>query len=786
MSANAGVLNIQLKVHDDGSVVVQRFGKNVDDVGKKAERSFSGASVSVGSFNKQIAMVGAGMAAVGIGLLVAKMADLSAQSIKAASDYEEAHSKFNVVFAGLRQQAEGWVTVLTDGFAMSETEAVRYLSSLQDLLVPMGMARDKAADMSFAMTKLAADLGSFNNVKTADVINDMQSAMVGEYDTMKKYGVVLNATIVQQKAMAMGFGKTADEIDASEKALAAYQLILESSSAAIGDMERTGDSYANTTKRMDAAWEDFAKTLGTRFLPAATSAKRILAETFEYWEKFLRADSIDEKIKKIDDQITKVKANGPGRVFQGSQNIDLTEDAYKKWVREHNGRLPNNDEKTMIRAQAGASINAASGHEIQNLEAEKKALLLQKEKESAEEKKLKDAADKSAKEKQAADAAAKRQAESAEQAKLAGKERERAEKQAAADLKRAQEEKIKTVAEFGTEYKRITLSSYDFERMELDAIAAKYSAVVEDKGQVEEWLAARKEQIRLKETEDNERIIQKEADDRKQALEDERQAAEERLRSSTYWSDGAIRAMDDYAAHASDAAAGIEPLFSNAFSGMEDALVSFVMTGKGSFGDLVDSMIADIVRLAVQQSITAPLASALASGMSSIFGGFGGSDGYSTGTGLDASYSDSALYSAKGHAFSGSGVYPFARGGVFTNRVVSSPTLFRFGAGGAFGVMGEAGDEAVVPLTRTSSGELGVKTSGSSAPVINVTINNQASGATGRVESMSTRSDGGMDLTVIIEQIDGAIASGIGTGRSATSRALEGTYGLNRAYGAMR
>lgn len=774
MSANAGVLNIQLKVHDDGSVVVQRFGKNVDDVGKKAERSFSGASVSVGSFNKQLAMVGAGMAAVGIGLLVAKMADLSAQSIKAASDYEEAHSKFNVVFAGLRTQAEGWVDVLTDGFAMSETEAVRYLSSLQDLLVPMGMARDNAADMSFAMTKLAADLGSFNNVKTADVINDMQSALVGEYDTMKKYGVVLNATIVQQRAMAMGFGNTADEIDASEKAMAAYQIILESSSAAVGDMGRTGDSYANTTKRMDSAWEDFAKTLGTRFIPAATSAKRILAETFEYWEKFLRADSIDDKIKKIDDQISKIKTNGPGRVFQGPQNIDLTEEAYKNWVRSHNGRLPNNDEKAIIKAQAGSSINAVSAHEIQGLEAEKKTLLLQKEKEAAEEKKLKDAADKAAKDKQASDAAVKRQAEAAEAAKRAAKERESADKKAAADLKREQEEKLKTVSEFNTEYKRITLSTYDFERMELDAIAAKYRDVVGNKAEVETWLAAKKEQI-----------DQKEAADREKAIEAEQKASDERLRASTYWLDGAARALDDYAAQASDAASSVESMFTNAFSGIEDALVDFVMTGKLSFSDLVNSMISDIVRLSIQQSITAPLASALASGMSSVFGGWAG-----TGTGSYSSADGSmtstfATYNRLGNAFGHDGIHPFAKGGAFTNRIYNQPTPFMFGSGGAFGVMGEAGDEAVMPLTRTSSGELGVKSSGSS-PVINVTINNQASGATGRVASSSPNGSGGMDLTVIIEQIDGAIASGIGTGRSATASALEGTYGLNRAYGAMR
>lgn len=58
--------------------------------------------------------------------------------------------------------------------------------------------------------------------------------------------------------------------------------------------------------------------------------------------------------------------------------------------------------------------------------------------------------------------------------------------------------------------------------------------------------------------------------------------------------------------------------------------------------------------------------------------------------------------SANGNVFSGGNVVPFARGGV-----VSSPTTFPLRNGGT-GLMGEAGDEAIMPLTRTRSGRLGV------------------------------------------------------------------------------
>ena len=64
---------------------------------------------------------------------------------------------------------------------------------------------------------------------------------------------------------------------------------------------------------------------------------------------------------------------------------------------------------------------------------------------------------------------------------------------------------------------------------------------------------------------------------------------------------------------------------------------------------------------------------------------------------------------ARGAAFALPGIMAFANGAAFTNRVFDNPTLFAFGNGGQFGVMGEAGPEAVMPLERGSDGRLGVR-----------------------------------------------------------------------------
>jgi lambda family phage tail tape measure protein len=88
-------------------------------------------------------------------------------------------------------------------------------------------------------------------------------------------------------------------------------------------------------------------------------------------------------------------------------------------------------------------------------------------------------------------------------------------------------------------------------------------------------------------------------------------AREADLRASTHWRDGAIRALEDYIASARDAASATEQAFVRGFGRAEDALVGFVTTGRLELKSLADSILADLTRMAVRQSITAPLAGLL-------------------------------------------------------------------------------------------------------------------------------------------------------------------------------
>lgn len=91
-----------------------------------------------------------------------------------------------------------------------------------------------------------------------------------------------------------------------------------------------------------------------------------------------------------------------------------------------------------------------------------------------------------------------------------------------------------------------------------------------------------------------------------------------------------------------------------------------------------------------------------------------------------------------------------ANGGVFSNGVYSSPTLFKFAKGGKFGVMGEAGPEAVIPLRRSRDGSLGVQADGfgGNDVVVNVYNNSNAQASVNQRQTSQ-----GTEIDVMIDQL---------------------------------
>lgn len=141
----------------------------------------------------------------------------------------------------------------------------------------------------------------------------------------------------------------------------------------------------------------------------------------------------------------------------------------------------------------------------------------------------------------------------------------------------------------------------------------------------------------------------------RQTIEDyTKQAEMRRLEASRSATDGMIAGLRRYADEATNAGQAAAQGMSAGLRTIEDTLVQVATTGKFSFSNMVNSMIADLVRLAVRQGITGPIASALGGiNWGGLFGFGGGSSVPTIGTGTGMTYHRGGLVGREGTPRSG-------------------------------------------------------------------------------------------------------------------------------------
>ena len=159
--------------------------------------------------------------------------------------------------------------------------------------------------------------------------------------------------------------------------------------------------------------------------------------------------------------------------------------------------------------------------------------------------------------------------------------------------------------------------------------------------------------------------------------------------------DGEMRRIHQTFSATGGGVAKLEGALSRGLSRAIDGVVLDGMRASDALRLVADGLIQTAYKAAVKP-VTDHLGGMLTSGVLRLFGAM---DGF-----------------AKGGAFAQGRVMPFARGGV-----VDGPVTFPMRGG--LGLMGEAGPEAILPLSRGADGRLGVRMQGAGAAPVQVVMN---------------------------------------------------------------
>ena len=252
---------------------------------------------SVGKGLNRIASV----AKVALGAVIVQQAARAGMAmINMAASVEEMQSKSEAVFGSFVGQVRKDLSAFGQEVGRSAFELEGMASSIQDTFVPMGFARGEAAKLSVELTKLATDVASFNNASDTETMKAFQSALVGNHETVRRFGIVITEASLKQELLNMGINKSVNEITNQEKVQARLNLIMKGTTDAQGDALKTAGSFTNRMKALGAALNNLVVTAISPFLDKMAEFIAMITRGVQVLQSFLNA-IIGVDIDKITD-----------------------------------------------------------------------------------------------------------------------------------------------------------------------------------------------------------------------------------------------------------------------------------------------------------------------------------------------------------------------------------------------------------------------------------------------------------------------------------------------------
>jgi hypothetical protein len=202
---------------------------------------------------------------------IATITQVIGPAIKAASDFEEATSKVNVIFGQASKSIKDFAATAATSLGQSKQSVLDAAGAFGTFGKSAGLAGEDLALFTTDFVTLSTDLASFNNTTPEEAVQAIGAALRGESEPLRRFGVLLNDAALKSEAMRLGIYKGSGALTAQQKVLAAQAAIYKQTSDAQGDFARTADGLANSQRTLTALFKNLQIELGQKLLPVTTN-----------------------------------------------------------------------------------------------------------------------------------------------------------------------------------------------------------------------------------------------------------------------------------------------------------------------------------------------------------------------------------------------------------------------------------------------------------------------------------------------------------------------------------
>ena len=273
--------------------------------------------------------------------LLIRAAKLLGKAMDYSSSMTEAQNVVTVVFGENSKVMNDFAETAIKDFGLARLAATEFASRFQAMGKTMGITSEQivaandfitkklsgnkraytdlgnsVAHMSINLTKLTADIASLYNQDYEDVAKDMQAIFTGMTRPLRKYGLDLTQATLKEWAMSQGLDSNIEKMSQAEKTMLRYQYVMSRAGIAMGDFQKTQDTFANSLRTVKQLLQEIARMIGEALIntlrPALLAFKHFLFNLVDLTQNALNAIGKLLGWKQID--------------FGGAALIDDTED----------------------------------------------------------------------------------------------------------------------------------------------------------------------------------------------------------------------------------------------------------------------------------------------------------------------------------------------------------------------------------------------------------------------------------------------------------------------------
>ena len=365
-----------------------KIGNAFLSIGKKGVNAFKSIGASIkGMFVKlsdtlqRLGYINMGLQA--IGNVFRTTTNFLKNFFGVADNLNTTMRKTDIIFGEASQSIKAYSNAVADGYGLASSSVQEMLNYTGNFVQGMGMSKEASIDFAKSVTDLSVKLGNFANANPSEVMEDINSALVGNREGMDKYGVNITNATLNQYALKKGIDATVESLDQEQLAILTLQYIQDASINATAMWDSGNRSLSQSASMVAQSFKQIKENIGTGLLGVASKcmgAINALMQKLVQLSEIVKAvfealgfgmSSVGSVSSKVENTVKAVGggvgdiATGLADIASGGAKASKAMDKLGKEASEARKEMMGIDEINVIKAdtEAGGSDGGSGGGE---------------------------------------------------------------------------------------------------------------------------------------------------------------------------------------------------------------------------------------------------------------------------------------------------------------------------------------------------------------------------------------------------------------------------------------